>query len=358
MIVNKKGVGMKRENNFNVIRFVAALMVMAGHMAYICGTSVPLFLGEGVQALGVKIFFLAGGFLISKSWIADPSPKKYAIKRIMRIFPALIVYCILVTFVFGPILSTLSVKEYFSRSEIFVYLKNIFLYPIYSLPGVFGYNPYPNAVNGSLWTLPVEVTLYMIVPIVIIIFGLHKKNNKSLTCIVVFTAFLCVCQMIRLKYFPSLRFVIYGTDIVSAFDLVPWYFIGMIYTYPCIQRRLNIQISMILILLLSCIPADAMMTNVLKYLAFPYIVFSFVLIEKPLFSMAFRKCEISYGVYLYSFFVQQSVVYIAQMMHCTMGYLGYYAVSIIATCIFAFASAKLVEEPAQKFCKYLIKNIN
>ena len=43
----------KRENNFNIIRMVAALMVMAGHMAYICGTTVPSLFGEGVHALGV-----------------------------------------------------------------------------------------------------------------------------------------------------------------------------------------------------------------------------------------------------------------------------------------------------------------
>lgn len=59
----------KRENNFNIIRMVAALMVMAGHMAYICGTTVPSLFGEGVHALGVKIFFLVGGFFDIKELV-------------------------------------------------------------------------------------------------------------------------------------------------------------------------------------------------------------------------------------------------------------------------------------------------
>ena len=79
----------KRDNNFNIIRFVAAIMVMAGHMAYIGGYTLPTLWGEGIQALGVKIFFLIGGFLIAKSWESDSNPVRYMTKRVFRIFPAL-----------------------------------------------------------------------------------------------------------------------------------------------------------------------------------------------------------------------------------------------------------------------------
>ncbi len=56
-----------RSNNFNILRFLAALMVMAGHMGYILGTSVPQLWGEQLHILGVRIFFLIGGFLITRS---------------------------------------------------------------------------------------------------------------------------------------------------------------------------------------------------------------------------------------------------------------------------------------------------
>ena len=343
-----------RENNFNIIRFVAALMVMAGHMAYICGSSLPLLFGEGMHAIGVKILFLVGGFLISKSWLSDPSPIRYAIKRVMRIFPALIFYCILVVFVFGPLLSTLSIREYFFKPESMMYLKNIFLYPVYGLPGVFEHNPYPNAVNGSLWTLPVEIILYIILPIIVMLLGARKKSNKSLVIISIFTSFICLCQIIRVKYFPTIRFVIYGTDLVTSFDLIPWYFLGLIYTYPCVQKRLNLQVSFILVLLISCLPGDASITYAIKYIALPYIVFSFALIERPFFATAFRQCEISYGIYLYSFFVQQSVVYLFQQAHIALGYIWYLAISFIITYICALFSFKVVEMPTQNLCTRII----
>lgn len=100
-----------RENNFNIIRFMAAIMVMAGHMAYIGGYSLPTLWGQGIQSLGVKIFFLIGGYLISKSWLSDPNPLRYSIKRIFRIFPALVIYTVIAAYVVGPLLSDLPMRN-------------------------------------------------------------------------------------------------------------------------------------------------------------------------------------------------------------------------------------------------------
>lgn len=169
-----------RENNFNIIRFMAAIMVMAGHMAYIGGYSLPILWGQGIQSLGVKIFFLIGGYLISKSWLSDPNPLRYSIKRIFRIFPALVIYTVIAAYVVGPLLSDLPMREYYMNSQVSYYLKNILLYPVYGLPGVFSNNPYPNAVNGSLWTLPVEVSLYILVPCILTLIGANKKIKNHL----------------------------------------------------------------------------------------------------------------------------------------------------------------------------------
>jgi peptidoglycan/LPS O-acetylase OafA/YrhL len=46
-------------------------------------------------------------------------------------------------------------------------LKNIALYINYYLPGLFESNVYPGAVNGSLWSLPAEFVMYLLVPILI-----------------------------------------------------------------------------------------------------------------------------------------------------------------------------------------------
>lgn len=63
-----------RENNFAALRLIAALMVISGHMGYIVGSSIPTLFGRQIQSLGVYIFFLIGGYLITKSWMSDPHP--------------------------------------------------------------------------------------------------------------------------------------------------------------------------------------------------------------------------------------------------------------------------------------------
>lgn len=96
-----------RDNNFNLIRFMAALCVMIGHMSFIAPGPLYIFLGNGIQIMGVRTIFLLGGYLISKSWSSDPHVLRYAVKRAFRIWPALIVFTLGVTLVAGPILSVL-----------------------------------------------------------------------------------------------------------------------------------------------------------------------------------------------------------------------------------------------------------
>ena len=347
----------RRENNFNIIRFVAALMVMAGHMAYICGGELPILWAEGIQALGVKIFFLVGGFLISKSWLSDSSPKRYIIKRVIRIFPALIVYCVITTYIIGPILTNIPIKEYFKNPDTVLYLKNILLFPIYSLPGVFTQNPYPNAVNGSLWTLPVECALYVIVPIVITILNVKKKDNRSLILLSIWTIFLCIFQVVRSKYFPEYRLVIYGTDTMAASELIPWYFVGIIYTYPCVQKYLNIQIAIILMLVFSCLPSGMMLGSIIKYFVFSYLIFSFALAKEPMFANTFRRYEISYGIYLYSFLIQQIVVYGFKQMRIGLGQIWVFLICVMITSFVGVLSTVFIEIPAQKISAKLLNKI-
>ena len=77
-------------NNFNVLRLLAAYMVIVGHMYVLMGHAPEIILGSFVHEIGVFIFFLVGGYLITKSYLSDSNVVRYGIKRIFRIFPALI----------------------------------------------------------------------------------------------------------------------------------------------------------------------------------------------------------------------------------------------------------------------------
>ncbi len=80
--------------------------------------------------------------------------------RLLRIMPALIVVVLATALLLGPLLTTLSVREYFSRPDVSLYLHNLLGQPHFQLPGVFESNPRAGVVNGSIWTIPLEATCY------------------------------------------------------------------------------------------------------------------------------------------------------------------------------------------------------
>lgn len=348
-----------RYNNFNILRFFAAMMVMVGHMAYIDGSNnIPIVWGQGIQTLGVKIFFLIGGFLIAKSWLSDPHFVRYWIKRIVRIFPPLIIYVLLAVFVFGPMLSNLTVGEYFKNVKTYGYLLNILMFPIYNLPGVFENNPYPNAVNGSLWTLPVEIAMYIAVPIIISL--CNRKNKLLLKTCLVFVVTICLFQILHLRMFPSWRLIIWGTDLGQAFALIPYYFLGILFSFEEMRKLLNLQRAIILTICFFGLSPflTPVLNELLTFIIFPYFVFSFALAPEPQFDKFMNKYEVSYGVYLYGFFVQQVVVFVFGKMNRSLGTISYFMISLLLTGILATLSYKFVESPLLAFSKKILKKIS
>ena len=156
-----------RDNNLNLIRFLAAGSVLVSHAWPIAlgpGAGQPLEaqLGITLGHLAVSIFFVASGFLIARSWIRARDFKSWASARALRLFPALLVTLALTVFVLGPAVTALAPAAYWTAPGTWSYLPaNLSLaFLQYPLPGVFETNPYPEAVNGSLWTLVHEVACY------------------------------------------------------------------------------------------------------------------------------------------------------------------------------------------------------
>jgi peptidoglycan/LPS O-acetylase OafA/YrhL len=151
-------------NHFNLIRLVAAWMVIYGHAWAITGTpGGDLFAqATGVKfagAIAVDMFFVISGFLIAAS-LQRNTLRGFLASRALRILPALVLCVVLSTFVLGPMVST--APDYWSNATTWRYLwMNASLYRAeYFLPGVFETLP-SHAVNGSLWTLPIEASLYI-----------------------------------------------------------------------------------------------------------------------------------------------------------------------------------------------------
>ena len=174
-----------RDNNFNLLRFVAASLVILSHsfaLAGGTGTAEPpsSLIGVSFGTIGVYIFFTASGFLITMSYYARHDLLAFLWARFLRIFPALAVCALLSAFVLGLAFTTNGMGSYLNLSSTYKYvINNTLLLPLgfqETLPGVFLGNPFPLVVNGSLWTLPVELRIYLIVALIGFV-GLFRWNR-------------------------------------------------------------------------------------------------------------------------------------------------------------------------------------
>lgn len=145
--------------SFDLMRLAAALLVVVSHTFPLAGQPALTLRGiEDLGALGVSIFFVISGYLVSASYERDP--KTYLVKRILRIEPALIASLVVTVLLLAPF-TTAPAAEYWPQAALYV-LRNALLYPTtYELPGVFETAPLAGVVNGALWTLRLEFTFYL-----------------------------------------------------------------------------------------------------------------------------------------------------------------------------------------------------
>jgi peptidoglycan/LPS O-acetylase OafA/YrhL len=161
----------ERRNNFDLLRLVAAVLVILSHAFLLSQNSQdhdPLMILTGGQAIlgvvGVFVFFTISGYLVTQSFDTTPSPLVFIAKRALRIFPGLFLCLAVCVFVIGPLATQLPLADYFGRRETYLFLvHNAVLDTEYNrLPGVFFWEGnIGGIVNGPLWSLPCEVLMYL-----------------------------------------------------------------------------------------------------------------------------------------------------------------------------------------------------
>ncbi|MDQ6619088.1 MAG: acyltransferase, partial [Pseudomonadota bacterium] len=174
-----------RHNNLDLVRFIAAAMVLVSHSYTLTGRNgePALFGYETIGGLAVAVFFVISGFLVTGSWLRSPSLRTFALKRALRIMPALVVVVTFSALVLGALLSPLPLGQYYVHPQTRDYFLNLTFTELnYSLPAVFARNPFPHAVNGSLWTLPIEVSMYALLAL---LGAVHLVRRSVITAIVV-----------------------------------------------------------------------------------------------------------------------------------------------------------------------------
>lgn len=157
-----------KDNNFNLIRFIAAGSVLISHSVVLATGAAAdepgrEVLGMSLGGIAVHVFFFSSGFLVTASLLNRRSAVAFAWARGLRVLPALWIMLILCGLVLGPLLTTSPLGDYFASPRLWNFLLRggtLVAGVAFDLPGVFGSNPYAGAVNGSLWTLPYEVYCY------------------------------------------------------------------------------------------------------------------------------------------------------------------------------------------------------
>jgi peptidoglycan/LPS O-acetylase OafA/YrhL len=161
----------ERRNNFDLLRLVAAVSVIFSHAFLLSENSQdhdPLMILTGGQAIlgivGVFVFFTISGYLVTQSFDTTNSPLVFLSKRVLRVFPGLLLCLAMCVFIIGPLVTGLPLADYLWRPEPYLFLlHNAVLDTDYNrLPGVvFGPGNIGGIVNGPLWSLPCEVLMYL-----------------------------------------------------------------------------------------------------------------------------------------------------------------------------------------------------
>lgn len=301
-----------RDNNFNLMRLIAAVMVLYGHsFALAVGSSSAepwLQFGVTPGSVAVDIFFITSGFLVTGSLIERRELCSFVIARVLRIYPALIIVVALTVFVLGAYFTTLTLSGYFSDAETFKYwirnstlLRGSYGY----LPDVFENNPYKKAVNGSLWTMPWEVRMYIVLLGVGIVAKFAQWRDWVWKAIVI-AIFFTVSAVYLMTYLFDSIVLIKDERVLRLFFM---FFMGA--SYFALKEKIYIGHSAALAALFCTAIAiffgKSVFLPIYTVLA-GYIVLYLALLPKGKVRNFNRFGDYSYGVYIYAFPIQQIIV--------------------------------------------------
>lgn len=272
--------------------------------------------------LGVHIFFAISGYLNVQSALNNPSWWRFLVRRARRIYPALAglaIFCVAVGFT----VTSASPDSFWSAVPTFVLKNSTILFGIdYSLPGVFETNPYPSVMNGSLWTLPSEIKLYIYLAIIAV-----AARYRPVLLLTFLTAlfiglllwFHFTTKNVETAYFQQFT-VVFLTGALFAL----------------IERIRGVGTAIMAALGIAAMVAIT--TNMVAWL--PAIALAAILAGKIQSPIWLRPpIDISYGVYLYAFPVQQVIASYGLSLSISL------AISLFGTMALATLSAIFIERP-------------
>lgn len=302
----------KQSNNIGALRFIGATLVLFGHGFVLCGGKHSAIdpisalvrkytpFNVGLPGIGVMLFFVLSGYLITASYQKRQNLIEFTVARLLRIYPALFLAVLFCVFGIGLWITSLPMREYLLHPLTWKYFfGNATLIEFRShLPGVFTTNPFAGGVNGSLWTLPVELHMYIMVALAGVLGFLDRR--------VLFNAVAVLTVLIYIsnpETFPLLKIphhVYLGLSFLSG----SFFYINREY----IQIRLIGLLGLVFVVVISW---NSFFHQLIFTVAFAYGVLWVGLTNIIQLPRLDKYGDFSYGLYLYAFpFQQLSILWI------------------------------------------------
>ncbi len=294
-------------NNFNIIRLVAAFLVLFSH-AFALSTGraeeEPLrnLLHMTLAQIAVDIFFISSGFLIVKSLTRSQRLSSYVRARCLRILPALWASLLLTVIISGLFFTELSVGEFFSKPAVYGYLaRNAVLATgiEHRLLDVFATAPFSGLMNASLWTLPYEVAMYISLALLwLVTLRLGSRFKVSFPIVVLSAAlFFLFAHLLILERSPS-----------NLVRLTAFFFSGSaLYLYRSYVKLNGLVVCGLVLVWVLTLGYPSLSTR-FYVLAITYVTLYCALTPSG-WLLGFNKLgDYSYGVYIYAWPVQQMLV--------------------------------------------------
>jgi len=284
------------KNNFNLLRFFAAIQVFVSHYVWhfqVNFNGVDKILYKYFSSFsGVPIFFFISGFLIYNSFtklkIANYKKKLkiFFYNRFLRIYPGLTV-CFIFSF------SLLLASGYLVNKNINI--NNLLIWIISQITIIQFYNPFwlreygTGVLNGSLWTIPVEIQFYFLIPFIYIF---SKKKKLFLTILIFFILLNLILPADRTTMLSK---IYHNTFLTHVYIFL----IGCLLasSRSIVKYILNLNLFLIIITYIMFLQFNTL--PIIHQMLLFMIVIKIGFMNYKNINKFFNKNDLSYGIYLY-----------------------------------------------------------
>ena len=295
-----------RDNNFNLLRMLAATGVLVSHAYPITrGPTAEqpfqaVLNGTTLGTVSVYVFFAISGFFIARSFDRPSGVGTFLAARLLRLFPALLVVLLVTVAVAGIWLTSAGAGAFWLAAPEYV-VRNMGLFALkYNLPGVFADNPVGPAINGSLWTLQYEVICYAGV----LVLGVAGLLTRRAVMLVLVLGFLVAGALSpEFKQHDRAYFIVdLGLPFVIGAAFYAWRDRVVLDLRACAGLAAGAALVLVMV------QGSALAEHVQKLVFVPALVFAvfcFGFFRSRALGTYNRLGDYSYGLYIYAFPAQQ-----------------------------------------------------